>query len=150
MGATVALRRSGYFLWREDFKWPESRDSSWLHVGHFLHKDPDPKPRWGEKNFPPTRPKIPDNSLVIAVFKKILQNRGWEKHINSHRGSLWTTVKMGTKAGCWSNLPQTFQLPPPPNQKSPEGIKVWLLIFVFLGTHSEVILFTFEFLLLKT
>lgn len=37
----------------------------------------------------------------------------WEKHINSHRGSLRATVKMGTKAGCWPKLPQAFNPPSP-------------------------------------
>lgn len=39
---------------------------------------------------------------------------------------------------------------PPPQLEVSERIKLWLLKFVFLGTHSEVILFACEFLLLKT
>lgn len=81
-------------------------DSGWLPVGRFLHTDPDLELRWRERNFPPTRPQIPDNSLVIAVFRRCCKTEATvsrEKHTSSCTESLRVTAKTGNKAGCWLN-----------------------------------------------
>lgn len=87
-----------------------------------------------------TRPPPDPISLIILWWsprsKKCYKTEAtvsWEKHINSHRGSLRVTVKMGTKAGCWPKLSQAFN---PPKLEVSERIKLWLLKFVFFGGHT--------------